>query len=215
MKTGSFNIFIPLVCKFLYFSTMKVLQFPLARVTLVFSIGIVIAYLVQPSPILVFSSLFIAALFSGAAYFWSRQKPLHNRYFGLTIFGLAFAVGMSTQTIHTDSYQKNHDISLGFNPRNILDCRAKIGLPSISFKNKYTISTFIAIEPESPNFELFIKNFFEKKIEKGVTHAKLIIIELYEQSMHLINKTDISILSVNELKIHLHRENVRATQINK
>ena len=114
-----------------------------------------------------------------------------------------------------DSYQKNHDISLGFNPRNILDCRAKIGLPSISFKNKYTISTFIAIEPESPNFELFIKNFFEKKIEKGVTHAKLIIIELYEQSMHLINKTDISILSVNELKIHLHRENVRATQINK
>ena len=87
---------------------MKVLQFPLARVTLVFSIGIVIAYLVQPSPILVFSSLFIAALFSGAAYFWSRQKPLHNRYFGLTIFGLAFAVGMSTQTIHTDSYQKNH-----------------------------------------------------------------------------------------------------------
>lgn len=108
MKTGSFIILTPLVCKFLYFSTMKVLQFPLARVTLVFSIGIVIAYLVQPSPILVFSSLFIAALFSGVAYFWSTQKPLHNRYFGLTIFVLAFAIGMSTQTIHTDSYQKNH-----------------------------------------------------------------------------------------------------------
>lgn len=87
---------------------MKVLQFPLARVTLVFIVGIVFTYYTQPSPILVFSSLFIAALFSGAAYFWSRQKPLHNRYFGLTIFGLAFAVGMSTQTIHTDSYQKNH-----------------------------------------------------------------------------------------------------------
>ena len=108
MKTGSFNIFIPLVCKFLYFSTMKVLQFPLARVTLVFIVGIVFTYYTQPSPILVFSSLFIAALFSGVAYFWSRQKPLHNRYFGLTIFVLAFAVGMSTQTIHTDSYQKNH-----------------------------------------------------------------------------------------------------------
>ena len=108
METGSFIIFIPLVYKFLYFSTMKVLQFPLARVTLVFIVGIVFTYYTQPSSQLVFSSLFIAALFSAVAYFWCTQKPHHNRYFGLTIFVLAFAVGMSTQTIHTDSYQKNH-----------------------------------------------------------------------------------------------------------
>ena len=108
METGSFIIFIPLVYKFLYFSTMKVLQFPLARVTLVFCIGIVIAYLVQPSPILVFSSLFLVALFSAVAYYWCTQKSHHNQYFGLAIFVLAFTVGMSTQTIHTDSYQKNH-----------------------------------------------------------------------------------------------------------
>ena len=108
MKTGSFIILTPLVCKFLYFSTMKVLQFPLARVTLVFIVGIVFTYYTQPSPILVFSSLFIAVLFSAVVYFWCTQKPHHNRYFGLTIFVLAFAVGMSTQTIHTDSYQKNH-----------------------------------------------------------------------------------------------------------
>jgi len=87
---------------------MKVLQFPLARVTLVFIVGIVFTYYIQPSPKLVFSSLFIAALFSAVAYFWCTQKPHHNRYFGLSVFGLAFAVGMSTQTIHTDSYQKNH-----------------------------------------------------------------------------------------------------------
>ena len=87
---------------------MKVLQFPLARVTLVFIVGIVFTYYTQLSPNLVFSSLFIAALFSAVAYFWCTQKPHHNRYFGLSIFGLAFAVGMSTQTIHTDAYQKNH-----------------------------------------------------------------------------------------------------------
>jgi len=87
---------------------MKVLQFPLARVTLVFIVGIVFTYYTQLSPKLVFSSLFIAALFSAVAYFWCTQKPHHNRYFGLSVFGLAFAVGMSTQTIHTDSYQKNH-----------------------------------------------------------------------------------------------------------
>ncbi len=87
---------------------MKVLQFPLARVTLVFIVGIVFTYYTQPSPHLVFSSLFIAALFSAVAYFWCTKKPHHNRYFGLSIFGLAFAVGMSTQTIHTDAYQKNN-----------------------------------------------------------------------------------------------------------
>ncbi|MFM2009872.1 MAG: hypothetical protein RLZZ479_262, partial [Bacteroidota bacterium] len=87
---------------------MKVLQFPLARVTLVFIVGIVFTYYTQLSPKLVFSSLFIAALFSAVAYFWCTQKPHHNQYFGPTIFVLAFAVGMSTQTIHTDSYQKNH-----------------------------------------------------------------------------------------------------------
>ena len=87
---------------------MKVLQFPLARVTLVFIVGIVFTYYTQPSSQLVFSYLFIAALFSAVAYYWCTQKPHHNQYFGLAIFGLAFAVGMSTQTIHTDSYQKNH-----------------------------------------------------------------------------------------------------------
>lgn len=87
---------------------MKVLQFPLARVTLVFIVGIVFTYYTQLSPKLVFSSLFIAALFSAVAYFWCTQKPHHNQYFGLSVFVLAFAVGMSTQTIHTDSYQKNH-----------------------------------------------------------------------------------------------------------
>ncbi len=139
MKTGSFIIFIPLVCKFLYFSTMKVLQFPLARVTLVFIVGIVFTYYTQPSPILVFSSLFIAALFSGAAYFWSRQKPLHNRYFGLTIFGLAFAVGMSTQTIHTDSYQKNHFTQLPniFEQQHIFTIVLKEKLKSTAINQRY------------------------------------------------------------------------------
>lgn len=118
---------------------MKVLQFPLARVTLVFIVGIVFTYYTQPSPILVFSSLFIAALFSGAAYFWSRQKPLHNRYFGLTIFGLAFAVGMSTQTIHTDSYQKNHFTQLPniFEQQHIFTIVLKEKLKSTAINQRY------------------------------------------------------------------------------
>ncbi|WP_374506745.1 ComEC/Rec2 family competence protein [Flavobacterium sp.] len=87
---------------------MKVLQFPLARVTLVFIIGIVFAYYAQPSPNLVFASLFVATLLLGGIYFWCTKKPYHLRYFGLTVYGLAFTIGVSTQTIHTESYQRNH-----------------------------------------------------------------------------------------------------------
>ena len=87
---------------------MKVLQFPLARVTVVFIVGILFAYYTQPSPNLVFASLFLATLLLGGVYFWCTKKPHRLRYFGLTVYGLAFAIGVSTQTIHTDSYQKNH-----------------------------------------------------------------------------------------------------------
>jgi competence protein ComEC len=87
---------------------MKVLQFPLARVTLVFSIGIVFSYFVQLSPNLVFASLFVTTLLLGAVYFWHAKKPNHLHSFGLTVFGIAFIIGICTQTIHTATFQKNH-----------------------------------------------------------------------------------------------------------
>ncbi|MBP6424219.1 MAG: ComEC family competence protein [Flavobacterium sp.] len=87
---------------------MKVLQFPLARVTLVFIVGIIFAYYFQPSPNLVFTSLFLATLLLGGFYFWRNKKPLLIRYFGFTVFGLAFIIGVSTQTIHNASNRQNH-----------------------------------------------------------------------------------------------------------
>lgn len=87
---------------------MKVLQFPLARVTLVFIVGIVFAYYFQPGPHLVFKYLAIATLLLAGVYFWCAQKPHRLIYFGLTVYGLAFTIGVSTQTIPTASFQKNH-----------------------------------------------------------------------------------------------------------
>lgn len=87
---------------------MKVLQFPLARVTLVFIIGIIFAYYFQPSPNLVFVSLFAATLLLGGFYFWCNKKTILIRYFGFTVFGLAFIIGVSTQTIHNASNRQNH-----------------------------------------------------------------------------------------------------------
>jgi competence protein ComEC len=87
---------------------MKVLQFPLARVTLVFIIGIVFAYYFQPSPNLVFTYLFVTALLLGSVYFWSTKKSNLVRIFGISVYITAFGIGIGSQTIHTATYQKNH-----------------------------------------------------------------------------------------------------------
>ena len=87
---------------------MKVLQFPLARVTLVFIIGIVFAYYFQPSPNLVFTYLFVTTLLLGGVYYWSTKRANLVRVFGISVYITAFGIGISSQTIHTATYQKNH-----------------------------------------------------------------------------------------------------------
>ncbi len=87
---------------------MKVLQFPLARVTLVFIVGIVFAYYLQPSPNLVFTFLFVATLLLGGIYYWFTKRPNILRAFGICVYITAFGIGISSQTIHTETYQKNH-----------------------------------------------------------------------------------------------------------
>jgi len=108
LKIGSFFIFKQFVFKILYFSTMKVLQFPLARVTLVFILGILFAYYLQPSPNLVFTFLFVATLFLGGIYYWFTKKYNQLGVFGIIVYITAFGIGISSQTIHTETYQKNH-----------------------------------------------------------------------------------------------------------
>jgi len=87
---------------------MKVLQFPLARFTVVFILGIIYAYYLQPSPNLVFSYLFVTTLLLGIIYFWYTKKPNLIGVFGICVCFTAFGIGISSQTIHTEAYQKNH-----------------------------------------------------------------------------------------------------------
>lgn len=51
-----------------------------------------------------------------------------------------------------------YEIDFKLNPKVIVDCGANTGLSTIYFKNKYPDATIIAIEPESSNFDLLLKN---------------------------------------------------------
>ena len=87
---------------------MKVLQFPLTRITIGFVLGIIAAYSTKPEPKFVLGLLFISASAFCIAYFSMLKKNKKALSFGISVYWLAFTIGITTQIIHTDSYQKSN-----------------------------------------------------------------------------------------------------------
>ncbi|MFV8322240.1 ComEC/Rec2 family competence protein [Flavobacterium sp. LB3P21] len=87
---------------------MKVLEFPLARITIGFISGILFAYYFHPSLLLLFILLSIFISIFGVLYFTLKNKSKNVFYFGLTTYLLSFLIGISTQVIHIDHFQKSN-----------------------------------------------------------------------------------------------------------
>ena len=87
---------------------MKVLQFPLARITIAFILGILLIYFLNPIPSIVLTFLFVAIFITIGAYFLTKTNNKYAVHFGIATYLLAFAIGASTQIIHTDLYQQNN-----------------------------------------------------------------------------------------------------------
>lgn len=90
------------------FNTMKVLQFPLARITIGFLAGILVAYYFKPAVSWAFSLLFITSNLFVFAYFWSKKTAANPLYFGFATYFLALSIGATTQIIHTNSFQQSN-----------------------------------------------------------------------------------------------------------
>jgi competence protein ComEC len=89
---------------------MKVLQFPLARITFGFIIGILFPYYLKPEPKIVFVLLFISVITFIFFYFLSKKKHTKNTYFGISTYVLSFFIGATTLIVHTDYFQKSNYI---------------------------------------------------------------------------------------------------------
>jgi competence protein ComEC len=120
---------------------MKELQFPLARITIGFLTGILVAYYFQPNPELVFTSLFFGFCAFVMAYFISKTKIVNPIYFGLTTYFLAFGIGTTTQIIHTNSFQKSNYVnSKGiFEKPHLVSVTIREKLRSSSYNDRYVV----------------------------------------------------------------------------
>jgi competence protein ComEC len=87
---------------------MKTLQFPLARITIAFVLGILLTYFLELCPSIVFVFLFIVSLVFIGTYYSSKTNTKSLFLFGIATSLLAFSIGATTQIIHTDSYQQNN-----------------------------------------------------------------------------------------------------------
>jgi len=120
---------------------MKVLQFPLARITIGFLAGILVTFYFQPNPQLVFTILLIAICAFAVAYFLSKINAVNTIYFGLATYFLAFNIGTSTQIIHTDSFQESnyiHSKSI-FDTPHLVSVTVREKLRSSAYNNRYVV----------------------------------------------------------------------------
>lgn len=123
------------------FIIMKVLQFPLARITVGFVAGILVVYYFQPTVSFVFSLLFVAFCAFVIAYFVSKRSLLNAIYFGLATYFLAFAIGALTQIVHTDSFQSTnyiHEKAIFDKPR-LLSVTIREKLRSSNYNDRYVV----------------------------------------------------------------------------
>lgn len=118
---------------------MKVLQFPLARITIGFVLGILITYYLKLNTHFVFASLFISFCTFIFAYLLSKKGTKYAVFFGITTFFLSIVIGGFTQIIHTDSYQQSnytHHKNI-FEKSHLMTVVIREKLKNSSFSNRY------------------------------------------------------------------------------
>ena len=120
---------------------MKVLQFPLARITIYFVLGILFATYANITPRTTFFLLAIVAVLFLIFYFFSNKNFIQKIYFGVFTFLLSFIIGITTQVVHNDYFQKDNYIHLckTENKNHILEVTLREKLKSSKFNHRYIV----------------------------------------------------------------------------
>ncbi|WP_241676565.1 ComEC/Rec2 family competence protein [Flavobacterium pectinovorum] len=89
---------------------MKVLDFPLAKITISFLLGIIVSYYAKPSILTAGIILIISAIILFILYFFIAENKKINILFGISTFIVSFFIGLITLQLQTDSYQESNYI---------------------------------------------------------------------------------------------------------
>jgi competence protein ComEC len=152
---------------------MKVLQFPLARITIGFVLGILVAFYLKPELTTIFGLLLVSLLFLGISYFVQKNTFGNTIYFGLATYIASLFVGLTTQIVHTDYYQKSnytHEKNF-FEKPHLLSIVIREKLKSTNFNDRY-IAVINHVDAEKCTGKILLnvkKHSFNHEFEIGTS----------------------------------------------
>lgn len=120
---------------------MKIIEFPLAKITIAVVTGILFAYYLNPNPDCIFILLILGSIFFGIIYFLSKQNTINTPHFSLATYFLALGIGATTQIIHTDSLQKSNysHSKIIFEEPHTMSVTIREKLRSSSYNDRYIV----------------------------------------------------------------------------
>ncbi|SHF91602.1 ComEC/Rec2 family competence protein [Flavobacterium defluvii] len=87
---------------------MKVLDFPLIKITIAFLFGILVSYYCAPSIKISLAFLGICSFVFCIFYFLSKKNKKTNIFFGICSYLISFSTGICVLLFHTDTYDKSN-----------------------------------------------------------------------------------------------------------
>ena len=87
---------------------MKVLDFPLTKITISFILGILVSYYLQPSIFTAIGGLIVTAILFCILYISVKSNKKLNLYFGISTYFISFFVGIITLIINSDTFDNSH-----------------------------------------------------------------------------------------------------------
>lgn len=195
---------------------MKVLQFPLTKITIAFISGILFSFYAKPNPELIFALVLLNFICFCIAFLVSKKKLKQGLFFGITTYFLAFFIGISTQVIHNGYYQKDNYIHQTSNNK---DHNLEVVLREKLKNSKYN-SRYVAVVTQIDNQKSsgkiivnFDKNIPSEKLEIGSQlHIKGVIIkhkpihnpDQFDYGSYLTNKSILAQMYVDSYNIQIN-----------
>lgn len=87
---------------------MKVLEFPLAKITLAFLLGILMAFYFPPNPKWIFGLLVVFLLLLSVLFSRTKTNQSTKNYFSILSYFISLLIGMSSLIVQTDSFRENN-----------------------------------------------------------------------------------------------------------
>ena len=146
---------------------MKIIHFPLTKIILFFVFGILFSFYKNPNPETVFTITFISFVVFLISFLLSKRDFNQKIYFGVSLYIVSFFIGITTQTVHNDYFQKEnyiHQIQ-DFEKEHIVELVLREKLKNSTFSNRY-VAVVKKIDSKESSGKIIINFYTIKLTEK-------------------------------------------------